>query len=320
MTQNNTAKKPNLARFALISVAAAIVTIALKSTAYALTGSVGLLSDALESVVNLVGALMAFAMLSIAARPADENHTYGHTKAEYFSSGVEGALILVAAVSIAYTGIERLIHPKPIEQLGLGLIVSVVASLINLSVSLVLKKAGKRYNSISLTSDASHLMTDVWTSGGVLVGVGLVGLTRWQPLDSIVAILVAVNIIYTGVKIIQQSVRGLMDVSLPREDLDTIEEILERKRKPEVQFHNLMTRQSGSTKFIALHVLVPGGWTVSQGHKLVSSIENELAERIASVKVFTHLESKDDPASMDEYFPDPKKKQNLDAKKRKVKK
>jgi cation diffusion facilitator family transporter len=300
MTQTITTNKPNLARFALISVAAAIITIALKSTAYALTGSVGLLSDALESVVNLVGALMAFAMLSIAARPADEDHAYGHTKAEYFSSGAEGALILVAAVSIAYTGIERLIHPKPIEQIGLGLIVSVVASLINLSVSLVLRKAGKRYNSISLTSDASHLMTDVWTSGGVLVGVGLVGLTRWQPLDSIVAILVAVNIIYTGVKIIRQSVRGLMDVSLPPEDLSKIEEILTKYRKPEVQFHNLISRQSGATKFITVHVLVPGSWTVAKGHHLVTSIEDEIITAIDSARVVTHLESLDDPSSMDE--------------------
>lgn len=300
MSINGPAKKPNLARFALISVAAAIITIALKSTAYALTGSVGLLSDALESVVNLVGALMAFAMLTIAARPADEDHTYGHTKAEYFSSGAEGALILVAAISIAYTGIDRLLHPKPLEQIGLGLIVSVVASLINLSVSLILKKAGKKYNSISLTSDASHLMTDVWTSGGVLVGVGLVGLTKWQPLDSIVAILVALNIVYTGVKIIQQSIRGLMDVSLPAEDLSKIEKILDTYRKPEVQFHNLITRQSGATRFITFHVLVPGNWTVHQGHQLATAVENDLKNAIDSARVVTHLESLDDPTSMDE--------------------
>jgi len=300
MTIDGSAKKPNLARFALISVAAAIITIALKSTAYALTGSVGLLSDALESVVNLVGALMAFAMLTIAARPADEDHTYGHTKAEYFSSGAEGALILVAAISIAYTGIDRLLHPKPLEQIGLGLIVSVVASLINLSVSLILKKAGKKYNSISLTSDASHLMTDVWTSGGVLVGVGLVGLTKWQPLDSIVAILVALNIVYTGVKIIQQSIRGLMDVSLPAEDLSKIEKILDTYRKPEVQFHNLITRQSGATRFITFHVLVPGNWTVHQGHQLATAVENDLKNAIDSARVVTHLESLDDPTSMDE--------------------
>ena len=300
MSEKTPGSKPNLAKFALLSIGAAIVTIALKSVAYFLTGSVGLLSDALESVVNLVGALMAFAMLKIAARPADENHTYGHAKAEYFSSGAEGALILIAAISIGYTGIDRLLNPKPVEQIGLGLIVSVVASLINLSVSLVLRKAGKRYNSITLTSDASHLMTDVWTSGGVLVGVGLVGLTKWQPLDSIVAILVALNIVYTGFTIIRQSIRGLMDVSIPAEDLSKIEEVLSKYRKPEVQFHNLISRQSGATKFITVHVLVPGAWTVAQGHKLVSSIEDEIKSVIESARVITHLESMDDPSSMDE--------------------
>lgn len=300
MSEKTLGAKPNLAKFALLSVGAAIVTIALKSVAYFLTGSVGLLSDALESVVNLVGALMAFAMLKIAARPADENHTYGHAKAEYFSSGAEGALILIAAISIGYTGIDRLLNPKPVEQIGLGLIVSIVASLINLSVSLVLRKAGKKYNSITLTSDASHLMTDVWTSGGVLVGVGLVGLTKWQPLDSIVAILVALNIVYTGFTIIRQSIRGLMDVSIPAEDLSKIEEVLSKYRKPEVQFHNLISRQSGATKFITVHVLVPGAWTVAQGHKLVSSIEDEIKSVIESARVITHLESMDDPSSMDE--------------------
>ena len=301
MSEKTPGVKPNLAKFALLSVGAAIVTIALKSVAYFLTGSVGLLSDALESVVNLVGALMAFAMLKIAARPADENHTYGHAKAEYFSSGAEGALILIAAISIGYTGIDRLLNPKPVEQSGLGLIVSVVASLINLSVSLVLRKAGKRYNSITLTSDASHLMTDVWTSGGVLVGVGLVGLTKWQPLDSIVAILVALNIVYTGFKIIRQSIHGLMDVSIPAEDLTKIEEILAKYRKPEVQFHNLISRQSGATKFITVHVLVPGSWTVAQGHQLVTSIEDDIKMVIDSARVITHLESLDDPSSMDEF-------------------
>lgn len=300
MSEKAPGAKPNLAKFALLSVGAAIVTIALKSVAYFLTGSVGLLSDALESVVNLVGALMAFAMLKIAAQPADENHTYGHAKAEYFSSGAEGALILIAAISIGYTGIDRLLNPKPVEQIGLGLIVSVVASLINLSVSLVLRKAGKKYNSITLTSDASHLMTDVWTSGGVLVGVGLVGLTKWQPLDSIVAILVALNIVYTGFFIIRQSIRGLMDVSIPEEDLTKIERVLTKYRKPEVQFHNLLSRQSGATKFITVHVLVPGTWTVAQGHKLVSSIEDEIKSVIESARVITHLESMDDPSSMDE--------------------
>jgi cation diffusion facilitator family transporter len=260
---------------------------------------VGLLSDALESIVNLIGALMALGMLTIAIRPADEEHTYGHTKAEYFSSGVEGTLILIAAISIVYAAIERLLNPQPLEQVGLGLAVSVFASIANLVVSLILKKAGKQYNSISLTSNSHHLMTDVWTSGGVLIGVGLVAVTKWQPLDSIVAILVALNIVSTGFGIIRKSVQGLMDGSLSKEDLSKIQEVLNRFKNPEVQFHNLRTRQSGSTKFISFHVLVPGLWSVAKGHKLVSNIEYEIEETITNGIVFTHLESLDDTHSDD---------------------
>ncbi len=291
---------PNLTRFAWLSIAIAVFTISVKTIAYLLTGSVGLLSDALESIVNLIGALMALGMLTIAIRPADEEHTYGHTKAEYFSSGVEGTLILIAAISIVYTAIERLINPQPLEQVGLGLAVSVVASIANLVVSLILKKAGKQYNSISLTSNSHHLMTDVWTSGGVLAGVGLVAITKWQPLDSIVAILVALNIVSTGFGIIRKSVQGLMDGSLNKEDLGKIQEVLNSFNAPEVQFHNLRTRLSGSTKFISFHVLVPGVWNVTKGHKLVSSIEKEMEEKISNSVIFTHLESVDDPYSMDE--------------------
>lgn len=286
---------PNLTRFAWLSIAIAIFTIGVKTIAYFLTGSVGLLSDALESIVNLIGALMALGMLTIAIRPADEEHTYGHTKAEYFSSGVEGTLILIAAISIVYTAIERLFNPQQLEQVGLGLAVSVVASIANLVVSLILKKAGKQYNSISLTSNSHHLMTDVWTSGGVLAGVGLVAITKWQPLDSIVAILVAGNIVSTGFGIIRNSVQGLMDGSLTKDDLGKIKEVFTRFGTPEVQFHNLRTRQSGSAKFISFHVLVPGVLSVAEGHKLVSRIEKELEETIPNSFVFTHLESLDEP-------------------------
>lgn len=296
---NSKSGLPNLTRFAWLSIAVAVFTIAVKTIAYFLTGSVGLLSDALESIVNLIGGLMALGMLTIAIRPADEEHTYGHTKAEYFSSGVEGTLILIAAISIVYTAIERLINPQPLEQLGLGLAVSVVASIANLVVSLILKKAGKQYNSIALTSNSHHLMTDVWTSAGVLMGVGLVAITKWQPLDSIVAILVACNIVSTGYGIIRKSVQGLMDGSLAKEDLDKVQEVLNRFEAPEVQFHNLRTRQSGSAKFISFHVLVPGVWSVAKGHKLVSDIEKYLEERIPNSFVFTHLESLDDPLSND---------------------
>jgi len=296
----NQLDRSKLTRFAWLSIAVAVLTISLKTVAFFITNSVGLLSDALESIVNLVGALMALGMLTIAARPADENHTYGHTKAEYFSSGVEGTLILVAALSIGYTAIERLLNPKPLEQIGVGLIVSVVASLANLSVSLILKRAGKQYNSISLTSNSHHLMTDVWTSGGVLIGVGAVALTKWQVLDPIIAMVVALNIVWTGVGIIRKSVSGLMDTAIDKEYLDVIQNVLGQHKDSKAKFHALRTRQSGSQKIISLHVLVPGSWTVERGHQFVTQIENELSTAIADSTVFTHLESLTDPASFDD--------------------
>ena len=295
----NRLDRSKLTRYAWLSIAVAILTIALKAIAYLVTGSVGLLSDALESIVNLIGALMALGMLTIAARPADENHTFGHSKAEYFSSGVEGTLILMAAVSIAFAAIQRLITPKPLEQVGLGLIVSVAASLANLTVALVLRRAGKKYNSISLTSNSHHLMTDVWTSGGVLIGVGAVVISGWQVLDPIIAILVAVNIVWTGVGIIRKSVSGLMDSALAKQYLDIIQSVLDRQKATPVQFHALQTRQSGSLKVISMHVLVPGDWTVQRGHQFVTQIEAELSSAIADSIVYTHLESLTDSASFD---------------------
>jgi cation diffusion facilitator family transporter len=300
MVNANHLDRSKLTRFAWLSIAAAVLTIGLKTTAYLITNSVGLLSDALESIVNLVGALMALGMLTIAARPADENHAYGHSKAEYFSSGVEGTLILVAAISIAYAAIERLISPKPLEQVGIGLIVSVVASAANLAVALILRRAGKQYNSISLTSNSHHLMTDVWTSGGVLLGVGAVVVTGWQVLDPVIAILVALNIVWTGFGIIRSSVSGLMDSALPKEQLDIIQGVLERQTEPEVKFHALRTRQSGPQKIISMHILVPGNWSVERGHQYVTRIENELNAAVADSVVFTHLESLADPASFDD--------------------
>ncbi len=292
--------RSKLTRFAWLSIAVAILTISLKTFAYLITDSVGLLSDALESIVNLVGALMALGMLTIAARPADENHAYGHSKAEYFSSGVEGTLILIAAISIAYTAIQRLITPKPLEQVGIGLIVSVVASLANLGVALILRRAGKQYNSISLTSNSNHLMTDVWTSGGVLIGVGAVVITGWQVLDPLIAILVALNIVWTGFGIIRNSISGLMDSTLSKEYLEVIQSVLDRHQETEVKFHALRTRQSGSLNIISLHVLVPGNWTVDRGHQFVTQIENELSSAVADSVIFTHLESLSDPASFDD--------------------
>ena len=299
MTSNPT-NRSSLTRFAWLSIGAAVLTIALKSIAYLLTGSVGLLSDALESLVNLVGAMMALAMLTIAARPEDEDHAYGHSKAEYFSSGVEGTLILIAAVSIVIAAIPRLITPKPLEQIGLGLAVSVGASLVNLFVALTLRRASKLHNSITLEANANHLMTDVWTSAGVLAGVGAVTITGWQRLDPIVAMLVAANIVWTGAGIVRKSVLGLMDTALPVEQQKLVQSVLEPHTQNGVEFHALRTRQSGARQFVSFHVIVPGRWTVQRGHQLLESVEADIRRALPNVTVFTHLESLDDPASWDD--------------------
>jgi cation diffusion facilitator family transporter len=287
----------SLTRYAWLSIGAAVLTIALKTIAYALTGSVGLLSDALESIVNLAGGLMALTMLSVAARPADEGHAFGHNKAEYFSSGVEGMLILVAAASIATAAIQRLIDPQPLEQAGLGLAVSLIASLINLGAALTLAKAGRRYHSITLEANSQHLLTDVWTSAGVLVGVGAVVLTGWQRLDPVVALLVAANIVWAGVRIVRKSILGLMDSALSQEEQEQIKSIIETHQDQGIRYHALLTRQSGMRKFVSVHILVPGEWTVQQGHNLVDRIETDICAALPNTTVFTHLESLSDPAS-----------------------
>jgi cation diffusion facilitator family transporter len=297
---STTTKSYNVTRFAWLSIAAAILTISVKVGAYYLTGSVGLLSDAMESGINLVGAVMALAMLIVAARPADDDHPFGHSKAEYFSSGVEGMLILVAAVGIGVASIQRFISPQPIEQVGLGLILSGFASLINLFVAMVLFKAAKKHHSVTLEADAKHLMTDVWTSGGVIVGVAAVSFTGWQRLDSIVAFLVACNIIWAGVSIVRKSVSGLMDAALPLAAQNLIQEVLEHYEKSGIQFHALLTRQAGARQFVSVHVLVPGEWTVQKGHDLLEDIEADMRQAIPNVIVSTHLESLDDPASWDD--------------------
>ncbi len=291
------ADRSHLTRFAWLSISAAVVTIVLKTVAYLLTGSVGLLSDAIESLVNLVGALMALAMLTIAARPADEDHHYGHGKAEYFSSGVEGTLILLAAISIAVASIQRFISPRPLEQVGLGLGVSVAASLVNLFVALILLRAAKKHDSITLKANAHHLLTDVWTSVGVLVGVGAVAVTGWERLDPVVAILVAANIVWSGIGIVRESVLGLMDTALPSDERRTIETVLEQYCRTDIRCHELRTRQAGSHRFVSLHVLVPGDWTVDRGHKLLERMEEDIRSALPNVTVITHLESIHDPAS-----------------------
>jgi cation diffusion facilitator family transporter len=292
--------RASLRKYAWLSIAAALATMGLKTIAYFLTGSVGLLSDAIESLVNLVGATMALWMLTVAAREPDEDHAYGHTKAEYFSSGVEGSLILVGAVSIAAAAIQRLWVPRPLEQLGVGLAVSLTASLVNLVVARVLLRAGRRFESVTLAANAHHLLTDVWTSAGVVVGVGAVALTGWQRLDPIVALIVAGNIVWAGMRIVRDSVLGLLDTGLPVEERDAVRAAVERHLPQGVQYHALRTRQSGARRFVSLHVLVPGGWTVNRGHELLERLEREIRHVVPSVTVFTHLESLEDPSSWDD--------------------
>jgi cation diffusion facilitator family transporter len=289
--------KSSLTRFAWISIGASLLTIVLKTIAYFLTNSVGLLSDAIESLVNLAGGIMALTMLKIAARPADNEHAYGHNKAEYFSSGVEGTLILVAAVSIAYAAYGRLLDPKPLEQVGVGLVVSMAASGINLATALLMMRVGRKRNSITLEANGHHLMTDVWTSVGVIAAVGAVAATGWTRLDPIVAFIVAANIVWTGVKIVRRSVAGLMDASLPAADLENVRKVLAVHEAAGIQFHALRTRQAGTRKFVSVDVLVPGAWSVQQGHDLVEKIEAEIRAVVSESSVFTHLEPLEDPLS-----------------------
>jgi cation diffusion facilitator family transporter len=293
-------ERGSLRRYAWLSIAAALATMAMKVFAYFVTGSVGLLSDAFESVVNLAGALMALWMLTVAARGPDEEHAYGHTKAEYFSSGVEGTLILFAAISIAVAAVQRLIVPRPLEAIGIGLAVSGVASVINLVVATVLMRAGRKFHSITLEADAHHLLTDVWTSIGVIVALGAVALTDWERLDPVVGLAVSANIVMTGYRIVRVSILGLMDTALPVEEREKVRAIMERHAVDGIQYHALRTRQSGARKFISLHVLVPGSWTVHRGHELLEHIEADIRAAFPAVTVFTHLESLEDPSSWDD--------------------
>lgn len=293
-------KKESLSRYAWLSIAAALATILIKTTAYLITDSVGLLSDAIESIVNLLAAVMALTMLTIAARPPDESHAYGHGKAEYFSSNTEGVLIIVAALGIIATAINRLLNPQPIQDIGIGAIVSSAASAINFVVARILLKTGREKGSITLEADAHHLMTDVWTSVGVLLGVTGVALTGWQILDPIIALAVAVNIIYTGVKLVRRSVDGLMDASLSAEEMENIHAVLDRYREQKIDFHALRTRQAGARHFISMHVLVPGQWTVHDAHQIAENIENEIRATVQNSVVFTHLEPIEDSLSLED--------------------
>jgi len=289
-----------LTRYAWLSIGASILTITLKTISYWITGSVGLLSDAIESVVNLVAGVFALGMLIIAARPPDEDHPYGHGKAEYFAGGVEGTLIVIAAVSIGWTAVRRLLHPHGLQELGLGLVICALASLINLAVALILLRAGKKHTSITLEADGRHLLTDVWTSVGVIGGVGGVALTGWQILDPAVAFAVGGNIVWTGYKLVQRSVSGLMDAALPKNELALVLKVFESYKSQGVEFHALRTRVAGARRFISVHVLVPGQWTVQRGHQFLEELETKIGKLFSDVNVATHLESLEDPASWED--------------------
>jgi cation diffusion facilitator family transporter len=283
--------------YALLSLAAAVATIGLKFSAYKLTGSVGLLSEAAESVINLITAGVALWALTLASQPPDKEHPFGHSKAEYFSSGLEGACILVAAVGIVWVAIPRFFHPQPVEQIGLGLLLSALSAAINGGVAFLLLGAGKRLRALALSADGHHLMTDVWTSGGVILGLILVHLTGWMFLDPLIALLVAVNIVWTGLRLMRETADGLLDSALPETDLAVIGEILASYQKKGIQFHALRTRAAASHRFVSFHVLVPGAWSIQKGHDLCEEIELAITAALPMTDVDTHIEPVEDPIS-----------------------
>lgn len=299
-----------LTRWVWLSIAAALGTMGMKFSAYLITGSVGLLSDALESVVNLVAAVIALAALTAATKPADESHPYGHGKAEYLSAGAEGLMILVAAGGIVYASVERLVNPAPLDEIGIGLAITIAAAVINGAVGIALVRVGRRQRSITLVADGRHLLTDLYTSIGVVIGVGLVGITGWLPLDSIVALLVAANIAWTGGVLVRSAGRGLLDHALDAEHTQAIVGVLEDIANDyppgDVEFHGLQTRESGKDRFVALHVLVPGAWTMSAAHDLSEVVEARIAAAVPHVSVHVHLEPIEDPRSHEDFSQGPR--------------
>ena len=293
----------DLSRYAWLSIATGIVVFTLKMGAYLLTDSVGLLSDAMESTVNIVAAIVALIALKAAAKPATSRMHFGLSKAEYFSALFEGLMILVAAGLIMFTAVERFLNPKPLEEVGIGLLVSVVASALNGGVAWYLMRAGRRHRSIVLTADAKHLMTDVWTSAGVILAVGVVALTGWLRMDPLIAAVVALNIVFAGLKLIGSSAMGLLDATLPAEENATIVAILRRHQTDRVRFHALQTRESGRQRFVSMHVLVPGDWSVAQGHDLLEAVEQEIRDVLPNTIVSTHLEPIEDPRAWQDQPP-----------------
>lgn len=286
--------------YAWVSLATSIVTIILKFLAYFLTGSVGLLSDAVEAVVNIVAALVALGVLTYAEAGPDREHNFGHEKAQYFSSGIEGALIFVAAGGIMWTAIPRLMHPQEIEQVSLGLGLSVLAALANVWCARIMLRAARFHRSITLEADAKHLLTDVWTTAGVFVGVLLVQATGWLRLDPLIALAVAVQILWTGWHLMARSFEGLMDRAIPEHDREAIIHVLEQLRHQGGDYHALRTRMSGAKSFVDVHVLLPGKMSIQAGHDLVERLENEIHSTLPHVEVLTHLEPLEDPKSWDD--------------------
>jgi len=286
--------------YAWLSLATSLVTITLKFLAYYLTGSVGLLSDAVEAVVNIVAALVALGVLTYAEAGPDREHNFGHEKAQYFSSGIEGALIFVAAGGIVWTAVPRLLAPRPIEQVGLGLALSIVAALANVWCAWVMLRAARQHRSITLEADARHLLTDVWTTAGVFVGVLLVQWTGWLRLDPLVALAVAIQILWTGWHLMARSFEGLMDRAIPEADRAAIVEVLDALRHRGGDYHALRTRMAGAKSFVDVHVLLPGGMSIQEGHDLVEQLENDIRTRLPHIEVLTHLEPLEDPKSWDD--------------------
>jgi cation diffusion facilitator family transporter len=290
-------RRKRLIRIISVAIVVSLVTISMKTAAWLLTGSVGLLSDAIESVVNLVAALVGLVVILWSTRPPDEDHAYGHEKADYVSAGFEGALILLAAFTIAYAAIDRLVNPVGLTEVGIGLTVSLVATLINLGAATLLIRTGRQEQSLTLEADGRHLMTDVWTTIGVVLGVALVWLTGFERLDPLIALVVAANIVRTGSSLVRDSMSGLMDKALPESELAAVKEVLERYSDGSVEFHALRTRRSGRRAFISVHVLVPGEWTVQAGHDFAERVEEDLRQAAGQATIFTHLEPVEDPLS-----------------------
>ena len=313
MTKGSATNGTSARRYAWLSIAAAVVTIGLKLGAYYLTGSVGLFSDAAESVVNLVAAVTALWALTLAVRPPDEEHAFGHSKAEYFSSGLESALIIIAAAWIGVTAWQHLLDPQPLQNLGLGLSITLVATAINGSVAFVLLRAGRRFRSITLRADAQHLFTDVWTSLGVVLGVVMVNLTGWLVLDPIIGLIIAANIVWTGVRLLRDTAQGLLDRALPPEEQELITGVLSLYESRGIRFHALRTRVAGQRRFVSMHVLVPGRWTVKRGHDLSEQLEGELADALqGNTTFFIHIEPSEDPVSFQDQTLDRERRPNTE--------